>query len=185
MKSSVWRLNGVAAVPLPKVASSSIVQTLVKGGAEQARKPEEGDFVFAFVRCPFSRVSAVWRCLVADPPGGDLPLLPVAKGTTFEAFVDQLPGLLGNAHLTPQSRLLSGIDLDFVGRFERLSEDWMKLAEAFDLPPLKHLNRYQGSEEGVYGMRTCALVEALYAADIEMWDRARPTMSVEREATNG
>lgn len=99
-------------------------------------------FKFAFVRCPWDRVVSTYRYL--------------RIGGEFKRFVcDVLPNsLMGSRQygyfVMPQRNYTHGAHgdclVDFVGRFERISEDFQFVREKLGLHPnLPHRNRHQPS----------------------------------------
>ena len=134
---------------------------------------------FAFVRDPWTRLVSgyVDKLVGAAPPA--LPLIrhkwtrtlwghcqwlcyrhlcgvgPLQKrGLTFREFVETLcdtsPEAL-NRHFRPQSSILAGVPLDFVGRLEHFDADFRKLQQRLgDTPPprAEHRQRYQGDAAG-------------------------------------
>jgi hypothetical protein len=96
----------------------------------------------------------------------------------FEAFVlDVLPrpGVRREVHLRPQFLFLRNsitrqVGVDFVGRYERLEEDFAEVAERLGQPAsLRHMNRSRapGDYRPVYSARMRSVVESVYAADIK------------------
>lgn len=132
----------------------------------------EGYYKFGFVRNPWDRLVSEYFYL-KERKVIDFPFEHFAS----EAFLTRqdLPGFIVD-HLRPQSDYVfdqSGENLlDFVGRFERIAEDWAQVARRLGLPKesLPHHNRKQSSGRGyqdMYDVQTQASVARYYARDIE------------------
>ena len=60
--------------------------------------------------------------------------------------------------------------VDFVGRFERLEQDWNFLQEKFGLPGLPHQNRSRHVDyHEAYTPELAAIAAKRYARDIELF----------------
>lgn len=78
--------------------------------------------------------------------------------------------VLGTSHCNPQVRWIENIEMDFIGRYENLAEDFNRLLEELGLPPhsMGHRNRSKRkSSNEYYCPETKAIIEKLYAEDFE------------------
>jgi len=147
-------------------------------------------FTFAFVRNPFDRLISCYEDKVTKLSQHDgryyfdssynKVLINRMFGQCFHSdmsFADfvrlavRIPDWIADAHFRSQHSMLYGRGvrgIDFVGRFENLSEDWKTIQLQLDLPALGIANR-TGNRQ-VEGMREwspdlTALVLARYADD--------------------
>lgn len=144
----------------------------------------EGIFKFCFVRNPWDRfVSTFFH------PWQDLTGIPndEKNANTFQEFVEKVheiglrpddmypePGhWYVHHHFLPQWYFVEvdgQIAVDFCGRFERLTEDWNKICEMLQWPPIP-LPRYNKSEHRpyweYYDRRTAQMIADLYSKDID------------------
>lgn len=138
-------------------------------------------FRFTFVRNPWERLVSCyndkvrrWRSSRADSP-----YFGVSTDWEFPQFVKWVVGLeegqkfFKDTHFIPQSWLLfwdSTFVVDFVGRFERLQDDWAMVSARFNLEPLRHLNaREHPHYSSYYTRETRSLVDRYYKMDIEFF----------------
>lgn len=148
--SLCFRLPGqdVAFALVPKVAASSIRRILPKPTermtAQQAQ--DDGCFVVAFVRHPLDRLVSAWadKC----QPGGMTPRLKTLgffEGMDFPAFVSHAAQHRdSDHHLRCQADFLMAgerLCVDYLGRFERLDQDWARVQAMFGLADLPHRNK--------------------------------------------
>lgn len=138
-------------------------------------------FKFAFVRNPWDRLYSAYRFLST---GGmnDLDRAWAEKHLTgvkdFEAFVLNVlprPGVRDEVHLRPQflfvrNAITRKTGVDFVGRFERIEEDFAtvarRLGKDVELPRINR-SRVEGDYREAYSAAMRAAVERVYAADIK------------------
>jgi hypothetical protein len=154
--------------------SSNFLQHLTWDELMQAVAPDRrvGYRSFAFVRHPLRRMVSAWANLDGD-------LLEYARarnvqlaGVGFEEFVTRAIQL-NHPHLRPQSEFIvrgdGSIAVDEVGRFEHLSEDFLRicatLGVAAKLPHRNPANRFLGEE--AITLRARELVAARYVLDFE------------------
>lgn len=134
----------------------------------------EQAFTFGFVRNPWDRVAAHHRHVVnaAGRQGEDLP--PFTEWVR-RAFVEGDPSLVDRPlRFVPQSRWLVDNDgrvmVDFVGRFERLAEDFLTVCDALGrhatLPPPPRAPERPPYQE-VYDQASAEVVAQVFAEDIE------------------
>jgi hypothetical protein len=151
-------------------------------------------YTFAFVRDPYDRALSSWRYAARRLATGDLiaeaPLLqemklaPVggSKEFSFDAYLELLEHdeLIGQAkwHSTQQAPHVINedgeIDVDFVGRFETLQQDFDTVCGRLDIPRgvLPMLNRSARTDrrslEKMNRSRRRS-VERIYACDLELF----------------
>lgn len=139
---------------------------------ELGRRHWDRKFKFSFVRNPWDRLVSLYSFrLVKDR-------IPEDDGTplTFESWIERAygpaagaPGLLNGEQVNWLSDEQGRIIVDFVGRFERLADDFAQVAARLDRDvELPHLNASQrGPYPDYYSDRTRQLVEQRFANDIE------------------
>lgn len=164
------------------------------------RRLEEGlysdYFKFTFVRNPFDRLLSCWRQKLSRPnsPGfkhmeyetNEGPV-ELSRGMPFPEFVEavyKIPEIEANIHWASQSQVLCGheaTDLgeqrmlpDFIGRFERLSEDFAHVAkeiglEDYKLPHMLHTGTASAYHDA-YDDKAARQARQRYAKDIALLD---------------
>jgi len=140
------------------------------GAALKPRRP------FTFVRHPLARVLSCYR----DKVLGDRPWLAShLKVQPFSEFVkrvcDENPAEL-DLHLRPQSVILDGLELMFVGKTECMKQHWMNLSERFGWPAAPELPRLNSTGDQAwsneYDDETFAIAEDYYRSDLERFNYA-------------
>ena len=196
-RGAEWQLAGhapVACLKIPNAASPAVAAAVHRieadigeADAEEAlrrsRRPrlpagERSRFKFAFVRDPFARLASLYmRTVARESPSPEFThylwgALRLDLG--FDAFartVCQIPDALADRRVRSQSRLVCprGEPLvDFVGRFERLEEQFEPLRRRYGLAPLRRADA--GADRDYRELYTEELVELVarrYAEDIE------------------
>jgi hypothetical protein len=114
----------------PKCASTSIKQACRLSGDWLTRTEAEAanvNYTIAFVRHPWERIiSALYSCLF-----------------TFEPFPIRLQRHIDadDSHVRPQARMIDGLRIDRLIRFENLAVEWPSLMTEFGFDALPHLAR--------------------------------------------
>lgn len=175
------RPNDTPALGPPKLAHLKAPEYVDKRWMAPAQFDEY--FKFTFVRNPWDRVASFYRFLGYD------------RWCSFNRFVSTyLPRQLERNHwfMCPQADYLHDAQgrllVDFVGRFERLSEDFAIACSRMGLPAptLAHVNHSGATRPGslrwlrrpalpyrdMYGSRSRELVERIYARDVETFSYA-------------
>jgi hypothetical protein len=129
-------------------------------------------FKFCFVRNPFERAVSdyVWRTRKTG-----------SRDLTFRAFLERMQARDFSDRAVPRHfdnwpiyTIDDRIAVDFVGRFERLGTDLAAVFEQLGLPPptLGHAKRTDRGRDwrGFYGAPERALVQRLFAREIETFD---------------
>ena len=142
------------------------------------RPDQRSHFKFAFVRDPFARLASCYMHLVKSTH--HLSVLnrylwgALRLDLGFDVFartVCQIPDALADRHFLSQSRQLfpGGEPLvDFVGRFERLEEQFEPLRRRYGLAALRRMNASPGYDyRKLYTEELVELVARRYAEDIE------------------
>ncbi|MDF1605568.1 sulfotransferase family 2 domain-containing protein [Nocardioides sp. YIM 152315] len=91
--------------------------------------PQRQYTAFGFVRNPFARLVSCWQDKVVGEGRGTSRPTGV-EGGTFEEFVTALETtdlLVTNRHVKPQTATLPLDRLAFLGRMERLQDDWERV----------------------------------------------------------
>ena len=144
----------------------------------QLRPGQRARFKFTFVRDPFSRLASFYMDKVAgDRPDPDLKCylwgaLRVDSG--FDALaraVCQVPDALADRHFRSQHDMicpLGGPKVDFIGRFERLAEQFEPIRQRYGLPALRRENASPNYDyRDLYTEELVERVATRYAEDIE------------------
>lgn len=177
-----FRVTGtpLALVCIPKVAATSM-RASVDLDPEPMLAHEAQDaglFVAAFVRNPYDRLVSAWanKSREISPK---LAALGFSEGMDFASFVRLTERHAAvDHHLMPQTAFVmrgERLAVDFIGRFERLAQDWQRLRAMFGLPPLLHENRsvrsrkFKGYYTGDLGRRA----KAIYARDVALFGYGR------------
>lgn len=140
---------------------------------EHLRADQKTYFSFAFVRNPYDRIASAfnWRRKI-----GALP-----KEVSFLSFLtDHVAQNKGNRTrasiiFEEQAEFIAADDgtilVDFVGRFERLQEDFDRFTQLCGLRlslPRKNVSR-QSQPEKLYDQQTQQIVEELYRRDLDLF----------------
>lgn len=180
--------NDIVYIRVPKCANSSITKALEDGKEEKIdlarlRKLYPGSKVFSFVRNPWARLVSGYREKMSLP---EFAWKNAAKrlveidarfrpGMPFEKFVElicALPDEEVEKHFRSQSYFLkhnSELVPDFVGRLERIEQDWQALQQFIGTPlPLQHVNRSEETDYRHYFSNTQLRYDVAdrYAEDI-------------------
>jgi chondroitin 4-sulfotransferase 11 len=177
-----FRVTGtpLALVCIPKVAATSMRATVALDPepmlAHEAQ--DAGLFVAAFVRNPYDRLVSAWANKSAEI-SPKLAALGFVEGMAFADFLELAEEhAAADHHLKPQCAFVmrgERLAVDFIGRFERLDQDWQRLRAMFGLPPLLHENRsrrargFKGYYTGDLGRRA----KAIYARDVALFGYGR------------
>jgi len=167
------------------------------GGAHMASAravaaDRSGLLVFAFVRDPFDRLASCYvnKILQAKTFPPLFTALGLAPGMSFDAFtarVAEIPDAVADDHFRAQSAMLMAdgkVVPTFVGRFERIGEDWERLRAAVvahagaDLGALPHINNRRGGADDLGALyadpAVVARVRRRYAGDFAAFYPDRP-----------
>lgn len=137
-------------------------------------------FKFTFVRNPWDRVVSAYHYLHAGHPKSPIAY-DVAACKSFEEFVVRLlkvPGVVEEQHLRPQFRFVTDAEgklaVDFVGRFERLTEDFATVAARVGTHgPLAPANASSHADfRCYYSDLTRDIVGEIYQRDLELFGYA-------------
>ncbi len=180
--------NALGLPPVPRVHADERLPRA--GWSDFERGAYDSWFTFAFVRNPWDRLVSCYKNKLATATSGPrvvdgarrsfLRLYPLGlrAGMSFEEFarfVAICPESEADPHFRSQHCFLPMRDgaprLDFVGRFERLAEDWEMVRKRLGLRErLPHLNRERrASYRAFYTPALAALVGKRYARDIALF----------------
>ncbi len=162
---------GLCFIPTPKAANRSMKIAIANRIGMQwqgdihhapwqftplALTGQQDCYCVGFVRNPLDRLLSCYsqKIVYYERQLGMPPLLwrygkTFHKDMSFADFVravSRIPDRLSDIHFRSQHTFFyhrGKLMADFVGRFERISEDWDILREKFDLPALPHQNRSQ------------------------------------------
>jgi hypothetical protein len=198
----VFKKHKLVYVVMPKVAQTAICNTcgnkekkeytkikdLGIGEKKWKLSPEEKDYyTFTFVRNPFERLYSCHQSkYIADRDKYKRDILDFdyymmgtwRKDPGFKKFVDKvckMPDRLSDRHFKSQN-LIANInaqtDIDYIGKYENLHEDFKKIQEKYGLDPLPHLNKSNNKKVDWRDSYTKEMVEKVYKRykkDFELW----------------
>lgn len=173
----------------PKVAASSIkasiyeenvnddgsIHTIMeKKMSRRWKKKWDSYYKFVFVRNPFERIYSCYENKYHDPSkwiGQKQPFKYylfgyLSRDNGFDEFVKKackIPDCLMDQHLKPQYLLIykkDKINVDFVGKYETLNEDFENVRKKFGFKKLPHLN--QSKRRNWMDSYTLELAEIVY-----------------------
>lgn len=129
-------------------------------------------FRFSFVRNPWARVASWYKNVVNDP--NHRAQFGVREACPFPEFLEQQAEIFG---MQPQLHWLrekdGSIPLDFIGRFERLEEDFARVCNRLGIPDssLPHLTRQRDRRpySAIYDETTRRIVADRYGEEIAMF----------------
>ncbi len=93
-------------------------------------------FKFAFIRDPVDRFVSIWKGMVLKRNYFKFSKEKYFEMKNFESFLEWVEGQdIENAdvHLLPQHMLIDLNNIDFIGRFESFSDDFLEVANEIDL----------------------------------------------------
>jgi len=165
-------------IHVPKTAGTSMERQAWVGGNSHATArsfvPLARDyFSWGFVRHPCDRLVSVYYS--ACQHGGPHPRTQSYGG--FADFVYRLEECMPELiHIRPQIEFLCDrtgkILVDFIGRFERLQQDWAQVCRQIGVPVLP-LPRHNGSSHPpwreLYSRELLEIVRAFYATDFSVF----------------
>lgn len=170
-KYTVVPEKGLVYFHIPKVATSSIVESITGVGAKDdymvhtlakavnsLTETEENYFKFSFVRNPFERLVSCYESKYHEDRKHlrvltyltyDYYLLGYMKNDQgFEHFIHKvcsLPDGLRDLHVKSQYRILCDkkgrLRVNYVGKYEDLENDYRVIKEKYSVEPLPHFNK--------------------------------------------
>lgn len=176
--SNINREFGHGFVHVPKTAGTSMERLPFVGGnghapARRLRREAPELFWWGFVRHPADRLVSTYYAART----GNYQWKHLEAIATFEEFVLTLPKHFERMpHSRPMTHFLCWPDgslaVDFVGRFERLDEDWDKLCRRIGVPwidlPRRNVGQHPPWQE-CYTAAMMAVVESVYLPDFELF----------------
>jgi hypothetical protein len=154
-------------------------------------------FKFCFVRNPWDKTVSLYRDKILNEASGNDPYFGKIRpgisdvlarfdcfesGMSFESFVYaiySIPDQEADIHFQSQYTFITDQDreffVDFIGRFEKLGEDYQKICEITGMPEvqLPHLKRTSPLDyRTLYNENTKQLVAKRYKEDIELFQFA-------------
>jgi hypothetical protein len=146
----------------------------------QLKDEHQDFFTFSFVRNPFDRLVSAYRNKIFWPRHQREEFGDIHSNISFSEFVAEVvkrPDCLINGHFQSQyPKLYQNGELlvDYLGRFENLTEDWLIIANRFDfdrqLPHKMKSKNTKGTHKDYRAYYTEALVQLVYhrfRADVE------------------
>lgn len=188
--SSVYDDKECIFVHVPKTAGLSVCDGILDAPAVGhmplhyyekvlGRERYQRYFKFAFVRNPWDRVYSAYNYLKQGGISKDDQVWKqeLARYSDFNDFVFRWldeDNLELSLHFMPQTRFLKNscgvMDLDFIGRFETLAEDYQIVVQQLGGKPLQRKNssHRQVGYKDVYSKRSMDIVRRVYCRDIEL-----------------
>jgi hypothetical protein len=173
LDAAVFRLK----TPLRKAKAQIRKHTNPKNLANVSRAQYAQYYKFSFVRNPWARTWSWYRNVSRDDWMSQVYGLngQISFGEFARRFV-------GKRHLKTQTYWLKNtsgkIDLDFIGRFERLEEDFDQVTAALGLADTSLPHVLKAKEkvdlEEVYDESTRRLVQEAYSEEIELFGYSFP-----------
>ena len=194
----IWKIDALKLgyVSIPKSASSSIRRYLTAAMKEigddqetarislspaQVHKLREEIFLFSFVRNPLTRLYSCYRDKLGVAREKyetcTLSHFGLHYGMSFEDFVRrvvEIPDKHADQHFRSLSSFLlykGELNVDYVGRFENLSDDWEVISTRFGLEPPGKNRRVSGPPVGMdeipLSKDALRLVMERYALDLD------------------
>lgn len=141
------------------------------------RRRFQSYFKFAFVRNPWDRLVSAYHYLRAGHPTSPIAV-DLQKCRDFQEFVTELlhdPRVASEQHIQPQHQFVTDsrgrLAVDFVGRFERLAEDFAYIADRVHPGAalgVTNPSRHEGYRT-YYSDVTRAIVGEFYHRDIALF----------------
>lgn len=161
---------------VPKVASTSLFMAFTK--VDEVVKVENYDssfFKFTFVRNPFDRLASCYRHVIQRGTPEIMEKTPgLNRHMSFEHFVDKLMSYKVedmDIHFRPQYTFIPE-NPDFVGKFENINEDFLKLCEKIGVraPELTRENTTDKTRyDQYYNKMIINKVITIYKKDFELF----------------
>jgi len=144
-------------------------------------------YKFSFVRNPWSRFYSAFQYL-KDKRGNKIDIawanIFLSEVDNFEEFCEKIlndekfeKSIMKWVHFIPQHTFLRDskgeINIDFIGRFENINEDFKIIAKKFDMSdllPKTNTSQRKKNYKNVYSPASKELVQRLYYKDIEIFD---------------
>ena len=158
-----------------------------KNGSKQTNIPLKHYspyFIFTFVRNPFSRLVSFFQSKYW-PLGGAYHVKHkqffwIDKVSNFDDLaykISKLPDFHLDLHGSPQHIFIEELkasvgEIDFIGKYETLQQDFEKIKSQFDLLPLRHIGKSTGEKENwrdYYTPKTAKMIYQRYRKDFEMF----------------
>ena len=134
-------------------------------------------FQFSFVRNPFDRILSCFLDKTKKVIGTEWEMQHYSKykNSSFEEFVMDLDNdsINQEGHTKEQHLMINLDEVDFIGRFENLNQDFKYVCEKLniEIEDMPHQNRTNHSEyQNYYNDKTIAKIKELYSKDMELFE---------------
>lgn len=140
-----------------------------------SKRFDENSFKFSFSRNPFARAASLYfysrKYSLIDEGAKFIDCLELLKQVGCPRV--GLYNHQGMSQWNPQTAWLEGVNMDFVGQVETISEDYIELQRQLGLRPatIKVLNRSQTQDyRNIYDAKSIELVRQIYRSDFERFE---------------
>lgn len=166
---------------VPKVASTSFLITLrTIDNIEQVENYDKSLFKFAFVRDPYDRLASCYRHIIQKGAMKNIQNHPkLHREMSFKEFIDVIREIKiedMDIHFRPQYTFIPETP-DFLGKFENLQEDYLKVCEKIgikNVPSLLFENKTNKTIfKDYYDKEAEEKVFELYKKDFELFNYKR------------
>lgn len=173
-----------------KVASRTIFHTLESANVQlDAEHPMschyppakfEDYFKFAFVRNPWDRLTSCWKnkVLFFNHFGlSESELNEMKNFENFVSFVEKQDIESCDPHIRSQASLIDLNNIDYIGRFEKFSDDLETVCKKIGINPIiEQMNKAKvsTSNQDIYSSELIKRVEKIYEKDINLFNYTFP-----------
>jgi len=158
-------------IHIPKTAGMSICQAVKQpSGHRRYINTRDDDFIFSCVRNPYDRAVSLFYFLKQKSP--EYCKQFIGKNDNVDTFWMKAKNRKKIPFTASQCYWLKGSPrLDYLLRFEKLTDDWLELASMHELSKLKHINkstlRPKQNWQEELSPDAVAIIGDLYADDFE------------------
>lgn len=129
-------------------------------------------YKFTFIRNPWARAFSWYKNVIRDEVHKNS--LKISGDITFKEFLRRFAG---QGMLRPQTYWLKSfdgsIDLDYIGRFENLVDDFHEVCRAMKIPQIELPHKIKGATEDYreyYDEESVNIISEVYKEEIEMFN---------------
>jgi chondroitin 4-sulfotransferase 11 len=169
-------------IHIPKTAGTSISEILNlkishKIANDYNKKIWESSFKFCVIRNPYDRLLSHYMFHKNHYNGNFFKKINVSniEKLSFDEYTDMIIKFNNKVNNFKSQKTFithsSGIEIDYICRFENLENDWLYLKDKLKLPDLPHNNKSDHSiYRDYYTEKTKKFVEKFYKEDLEFFE---------------